>query len=84
MKQITFGLKYLSAGIKMRIEAFAAHFIMAVVFSLKHGAALQCYVLLIALERDEIIVKTGLVALGWFFLEVETLELIFSRIKMKC
>lgn len=43
VKQITFGLKYLSAGIKMRIEA-SAHFIMAGVFSLKHGAALQCYV----------------------------------------
>lgn len=50
----------------MRIEAFA-HFIMAVVFSLKHGALLQCYVLLIALKRDEIIVKTGLVVLGLFF-----------------
>lgn len=51
----------------MRIEA-SSHFIMAVLFSLKHGAVLQCYVLLIALKRDEIILKTGgLVVLGLFF-----------------
>lgn len=43
MKQTTSGLKYLSPGIKMRVEA-SANFIMAVVFSLKHGAALQCYI----------------------------------------
>lgn len=37
--------------------------------------------LLIVLKRDEIIVKTGLVVLGIFFLEVETLSLYSPGLK---
>lgn len=43
MKRITLILKDLLAGMKMNIEAYT-HFIVASVFSLRHRAALQCYV----------------------------------------
>lgn len=73
-------LNILSAGIEMRIEA-SAHFIMAGVFSLKDGAALQCYVPFNCFTIISSLLKDRLSGFGIVFLEVETLRLYSPGLK---
>lgn len=77
-------LNILSAGIEMRIEA-SVHFIMAGVFSLKFslkdGAALQCYVPFNCFTIISSLLKDRLSGFGIVFLEVETLRLYSPGLK---
>lgn len=77
MKQIAFILKYSLAGMKMNPEAYT-NFIMASVFSLRHRAALQCYVPFSYFKerRDNCKYK-----LNFFFFEVKSPRLFSSEIK---